>query len=208
MYANVWEYIHVGECISMYVSVCVCVLLCEHMYLPKYLWLWVHVIVCTYMWECPWVCLCMGCVSVSLWMSEHEDMHDSHLHTNLQTANFERYECASSSSKEPEPMPSASGVSELLACPPSPVADGPSALPSPTSSPSSIRNSSGLFTPCQPLCASYCTVLYFHRSSKIKNVFLIFCLFFMNYLCEKYYKPIAVQYYIVNSVSWVPRLTL
>ena len=30
----------------------------------------------------------------------------------------------------------------------------------------------------------------------------------MYYLCEKYYKPITVQYYIANCVSWVPRLTL
>ena len=30
----------------------------------------------------------------------------------------------------------------------------------------------------------------------------------MYYLCEKYYKPIIVQYYIANCVSWVPRLTL
>ena len=166
MYANVWEYIHVGECISMYVSVCVCVLLCEHMYLPKYLWLWVHVIVCTYMWECPWVCLCMGCVSVSLWMSEREDMHDSHLHTNLQTANFERYECASSSSKEPEPMPSASGVSELLACPPSPVADGPSALPSPATPPAP-----SVPLPACSLDATLCKLLYwllyFYRSCTV-----------------------------------------
>ena len=29
----------------------------------------------------------------------------------------------------------------------------------------------------------------------------------MYYLCEKYYKPITVQYYIDNCVSWVPRLT-
>ena len=34
------------------------------------------------------------------------------------------------------------------------------------------------------------------------------CLFFMYYLCEKYYKPIAVQYCIADCVSWVPRLTL
>ena len=27
-------------------------------------------------------------------------------------------------------------------------------------------------------------------------------------LCEKYYKPIIVQYYIVDCVSWVPGLTL
>ena len=29
----------------------------------------------------------------------------------------------------------------------------------------------------------------------------------MYYLCEKYYKPITVQYYIADSVSWVLRLT-
>ena len=30
----------------------------------------------------------------------------------------------------------------------------------------------------------------------------------MYYLCEKYYKPITVQYYVADCVSWVPRLTL
>ena len=30
----------------------------------------------------------------------------------------------------------------------------------------------------------------------------------MYYLCEKYYKPFTVQYYIANSVSGGPRLTL
>ena len=30
----------------------------------------------------------------------------------------------------------------------------------------------------------------------------------MYYLCEKYYKPITVQYYIADCVSWVPSLTL
>ena len=30
----------------------------------------------------------------------------------------------------------------------------------------------------------------------------------MYYLCEKYYRPITVQCYIANYVSWVPRLTL
>ena len=40
------------------------------------------------------------------------------------------------SSKETEPVPSTSGVSESVACPPPPIADDPSALPSPTSPPS------------------------------------------------------------------------
>ena len=43
------------------------------------------------------------------------------------------------SSKEPEPVPSMSGVSEIAACPPSPIADHPSALPPPTSFPSSSQ---------------------------------------------------------------------
>ena len=43
------------------------------------------------------------------------------------------------SSKEPKPVPSTSGMSEIAACPPSPIADDPSALPSPTSSPSSSQ---------------------------------------------------------------------
>ena len=32
--------------------------------------------------------------------------------------------------------------------------------------------------------------------------------FVMYYSCEKYYKPIIVQYYIADCVSWVPNLTL
>ena len=43
------------------------------------------------------------------------------------------------SSNELEPVPSTSGISEIAACPPSPIADDPSALPSPTSSPSSSQ---------------------------------------------------------------------
>ena len=43
------------------------------------------------------------------------------------------------SSKGMELVPSTSGVSEIAACPPSPIADDPSALPSPTSSPSSSQ---------------------------------------------------------------------
>ena len=43
---------------------------------------------------------------------------------------------------------------------------------------------------------------------KTKNVFFIFLCFLMCYLCEKYHKPITVQYYVINCVSWVARLTL
>ena len=37
-------------------------------------------------------------------------------------------------SKKPEPVPSVSGLSEVAACPPSPIAEDPSAPPSPSSS--------------------------------------------------------------------------
>ena len=43
---------------------------------------------------------------------------------------------------------------------------------------------------------------------KIQNGFFIFCVCLLYYLCEKYYKPMTVQYYIANCISWVPRLTL
>ena len=58
---------------------------------------------------------------------------------------------------------------------------------------------------CQPLYSTIVLskVLY----CKIQNV-LSFVLFLIYYLCEKYYKPTTVQYYIVNCVSWVPTLTL
>ena len=51
------------------------------------------------------------------------------------------------------------------------------------------------------------TVLFNVLYCKMKNV-----LFFEFVLCalfvRKYYKPIIVQYYIVDCISWVPRLTL
>ena len=48
------------------------------------------------------------------------------------------------SNKEPEPVPSTSGI-ETVACPPSHIADDPLALSSPTSSPPPVNNPSCLF---------------------------------------------------------------
>ena len=57
--------------------------------------------------------------------------------------------------------------------------------------PPAISNSSCLFTRCQPLDASCCTVLlYFPRYCTIKLKMLYFLFFKMYYLCEKYYRPI------------------
>ena len=92
------------------------------------------------------------------------------------------------SSKEPEPGPSTSGVSEIAPCPLSPIADNPSALPSPTSSPSSSQE---LSWPVHSMPASVCQLLY-HTTvlfkvlyCKIKNVFFIFCVCFLCIICVK-----------------------
>ena len=90
------------------------------------------------------------------------------------------------SSKEPEPVPSTSGMSEIAACPLSPTADNPSPLPSPTSSPSSSSNSSCLCTRCQPLYASCCTVLlHFSRccTVRLKMFFCVF-IFYVLFACK------------------------
>ena len=68
-----------------------------------------------------------------------------------------------------------------------------------------------LFTRCHTLYATcYTELLCFSRycTVRLKLFYLCVCLFFMYYLCEKYYKSIAVQHYIANCVSWEPRLTL
>ena len=91
-------------------------------------------------------------------------------------------------------VPSVSGVTDIAACPPSLTADDPSALPSPTSYPSPVHNSSCLFTRWQPLCASCWTILlYFSRYCTVRlKMFPLFFVLFIYYLCEKYYKPITV----------------
>ena len=108
--------------------------------------------------------------------------------------------CATS--KEPEPVQSMASISEVEACLPSPIADDPSAddpSTTPISSPSSIGNSSCLFTQCQPLYAHLFTVLLcFSRFFKVKNVY---DLCFLCIFCEKYYKPITAQYSIANCIS-------
>ena len=52
---------------------------------------------------------------------------------------------------------------------------------------------------CWLLCST--TVLFKVWDCKIKNIFFIFCLFLMYYLCEKY-EPLMIQYYIADCVTW------
>ena len=108
-------------------------------------------------------------------------------------------------------VPSTSDMSDIAACPPLPVADEILQLYHlPPSFPPPVSSSSSLFTQCQPLYASCSTtLLYFSRYYTIRSkIFSLSFVFVMYYLCEKYHKPITVQYYIADRVCWVSRLTL
>ena len=100
-------------------------------------------------------------------------------------------------------MSSVSGMSDTAPCPPSPIADNPSALPSPT--PSLLQSVALLACSLHTSPWMPAVVLYY---STVRLKCLFYFLFVMYYLCEKYYKLITVQYYIADCVSWVPRLTL
>ena len=72
---------------------------------------------------------------------------------NLQAVNIQRYERLPGSSQRGTSLPSASSVSNTVACPLSPIADDPSALPSPNSSPSTSQY---LFLPVHSMLAPVC----------------------------------------------------
>ena len=58
---------------------------------------------------------------------------------------------------------------------------------------------------CKSCGVASISVLFKISYCKIKNIYF---LFFTYCLCEKYLKPITVQYYIADCVTWVPPLTL
>ena len=92
-------------------------------------------------------------------------------------------------------VPSTSGMSEIVAFCLSPVADH---LPHPLSPP--VSNSCCLFTWCQHLYASYCSVLFKALYCTIKNALLF--LFYMYYLCEKYYKTYYSTVIEASPTQW------
>ena len=111
-------------------------------------------------------------------------------------------------SREPERVPSTSGISETAACPSSLVADNPSALPSPTSFPSS---SQWLFLPVHLMPAPVCQLLYcttgIFKVLYCKEKKFYFCI--CSFLCIICVKNITNLWpYSTDCVSWVPRLTL
>ena len=62
---------------------------------------------------------------------------------------------------------------------------------------------------CPWMSAVTLTVLFKVLYWNVKNIyFVLVYLLCTYYLCEKYYKPITIQNYIADGVSWVPRLTL
>ena len=85
-------------------------------------------------------------------------------------------------SKEPEPVPSTSGMNEIEVCLSSPIADDPSAVPSPTSSPVSSQS---FFLPVHWMLAPVCQLLYWTTILfqllyyKIKNVLFVFVCFYV-----------------------------
>ena len=90
------------------------------------------------------------------------------------------------SSKEPEPVLSASDVSKIASCPLSPIADSPSLSHLPPSLPPPVSNSSScLFTRCQHLGASCCTaLLHFSRSCTVRFKTLpLLLVFFLCIIC-------------------------
>ena len=77
---------------------------------------------------------------------------------------------------------------------------------SPAYEPSSCKLSKVQTCPvCQLLCST--TALFKVLYCEMIRLYVL-CSFFMCYLCEKYYKPLKVQHYVANCVSWVPWLTL
>ena len=74
-------------------------------------------------------------------IQHHHVIHDDKKKATTQKSldSFSKKVHSIETSKEPEPVPSTSGMTETAVCPPSPVTDKGSAPPSPTSSPSSSR---------------------------------------------------------------------
>ena len=125
----------------------------------------------------------------------------SPIYTNLQVANFQRCKCAF---HQHQAWVKLQLVLRLLLLTILQLYHLPPPFPPP------VSNSSFLFTRCQPLYASCCTVLlYFSRYCivRLKMFSLFFVFVFLCIICVKSTINL-LQYYIADCVSWVPRLTL
>ena len=130
-----------------------------------------------------------------------------YIHIYSKSPTYEPSSCKDS--KMQMCVPSMPGMSEIAACSLSPIADDPSALPSPPPLPPPVSNSSCPFNRYQPLYASCWTVLlYFSRYCTARLKMFYFLLLFLCVIYMKSITNITVQYYIADCVSQVPRLTL
>ena len=206
MCTNVWEYIHVGGCISMYMSVCVCICVnactCLSTCDCVYVWLWVHVRESVPGCLCVWVC---ECEFVNVWAWECARQSPTHEPSNCKLSKTQMCLWFQQGART-----RAASIRREWHC------SWPSVFCCwrPFSSAISHLRSllhQELFWPVHsmpaPVSRLLLWLLYFYRSCKIKNVFLILFDFYV-LLMWKILKPITVQYYIADGVSWVPGLTL
>ena len=89
------------------------------------------------------------------------------------------------SSRESEPVPSTSGMSEIAVALHLLLLTILQPYHPPLPPPPSVSNSSCLFTRCQLLDASCTTVLFKVLCGKMKNVFSIFCAHFLCTICVR-----------------------
>ena len=142
------------------------------------------------------------------------DIQVSLLHTNFQVLNFQRCRCASGSSKNQNlSHEHQTWVTFQLA-----LCLLPLMILQLYHLPHILHPQSVTLLACSLVASPYMPAFYcsmiFSKVRKCKIIlfcvrlyckitfFLFFCLF-MYYLYEKYHKPITIQYYIVNCVSWL-----
>lgn len=116
----------------------------------------------------------------------------SPLHTDLQVENFQGRECAFPRSHA------------WMALKPT-LFHSPRACSLSSATPPSSSHWLGASPACPQLTVLHC--LSRHCTVRWKTPYFL-CLFIIYYLWEKYYKPIAVQYYIADCVRCVSRLIL
>ena len=128
----------------------------------------------TLSWRIPWKEEPAGLQSMGSQKVRYDQVTNT---TQMSLDHFFKRVAGNESSTQPKPVPSVSGMSETAACPPSPLADEPSAL-NRLPPPLPLPTSSHLFPWCRSApVSSCCSVLFKALCCKVKSIFV--CLFFM-----------------------------